>query len=490
MINAGPWRWPIIVGVPVLAGGLLFWRGMARLHYEGQAVLAYSGDAKDVDSELNIFRSHGDPSVAFAKVPGQPLAISLRSHGAWPEDVLGRLRTASQDCVRRSFDRQRDALSQISDGLQKQVGQTQSRLNELAENEKVILAAPRRGNARRSAAFVKKINELDRQINETKLRLDYFSRLYQETIQAERTLRPSWRVTQAIPKPKWPTGVDGWPLLAGVVLGLAALGFVVLKKKERRSSSDGLWRPEASAPNPSAEIQSMLESRAPENQAPEAAVELEIVSPEANLPSDALTEKAASLYARWIEVSKVLYQPAVEAPQGVLDSVSPLLQESSEFLPEGHDAMARYLARSVDPGNLAAHVARTVLMTLTGAEEAGVSPEHRQAMALAALFHDLAVVPRLPAGREALPNAWTEVGSQIGRLSATVLRRIPGLEPELLAMVEEILIGMDEFKLETWQNVANGSNLEPLSKVLREIDRFEKVMQKQKSRLDRRVANQ
>ena len=57
-------------------------------------------------------------------------------------------------------------------------------------------------------------------------------------------------------------------------------------------------------------------------------------------------------------------------------------------------------------------------------------------------------------------------------------------------MVEDILIGMDEFKLDTWQNVANGSTLEPLSKVLREIDRFEKVMQKQKARLDRRVANQ
>jgi len=48
---------------------------------------------------------------------------------------------------------------------------------------------------------------------------------------------------------------------------------------------------------------------------------------------------------------------------------------------------------------------------------------------------------------------------------------------------------MDEFKLETWQNVANGKNLEPLSKVLREIDRFEKLMQKQRARLDRRVAN-
>jgi len=117
---------------------------------------------------------------------------------------------------------------------------------------------------------------------------------------------------------------------------------------------------------------------------------------------------------------------------------------------------------------------------LTGAQEAGVSPEHRLAMALAALFHDLAVVPRPAAVQE-------EVGSDVGRLSASVLRRIPGLQPALLSMVEEILVGMDEFKLETWQNVASGKNLEPLSKVLREIDRFEKLMQKQRSRLDRQM---
>ena len=119
-------------------------------------------------------------------------------------------------------------------------------------------------------------------------------------------------------------------------------------------------------------------------------------------------------------------------------------------------------------------------MTLAGAEEAGATPEHRLAMALAALFHDLAMVPRPSPLQE-------DVGSEVGRLSASVLRRIPGLQPAILAMVEEILIGMDEFKLETWQNVANGSNLEPLSKVLREIDRFEKVMQKQRARLDRQL---
>jgi len=49
---------------------------------------------------------------------------------------------------------------------------------------------------------------------------------------------------------------------------------------------------------------------------------------------------------------------------------------------------------------------------------------------------------------------------------------------------------MDEYPLEVWQNVPRHKNLEPLAKLLRHIDRFEKVMQKQKSRLTRRIARQ
>jgi hypothetical protein len=257
-----------------------------------------------------------------------------------------------------------------------------------------------------------------------------------------------------------------------VILGLLGFGVIVFKgKKTNSGSANGLWRPDTSAPSPAPEIKN-----------PEV-IPLQVVPADTDVPSDPLTEKAATLYAKWTEAAKVLYQPAAEPPQGILDSVGPLLQESSEFLTDGHDVLARYLARSVTPGDLPAHVARTVLMTLAGAQEAGVSPEHRLAMTLAALFHDLAVVPR--------PSAvQSEVGSEVGRLSASVLRRIPDLEPAILEMVEDILIGMDEYKLETWHNAVNGKSLEPLSKVLREIDRFEKVMQKQKTRLDRRVANQ
>jgi hypothetical protein len=324
----------------------------------------------------------------------------------------------------------------------------------------------------RSSHVSPKLVDLDRRINEIKYRADYFSRLMQDQSLAERTLKPDWKISPIIPMPSRPVGVQQWPLFSGVVVGTFLLGWLLFKRgslTQMDASANGLWRPETATADPKPEV------------AAETPINLKVVPTEPELPSDPLTEKASTIYAKWIEVAKVLYAPAPEPPQGILDSVGPLLQETSEFLPEGHDVMARYLARTVAPGDLPAHVARTVLMTLTGAEEAGASPEHRLAMALAALFHDLAMVPR-PAPQQ------EEVGSEVGRLSASVLRRIPGLQPAILSMVEDILIGMDEFKLETWHNAAIGRNLEPLSKVLREIDRFEKVMQKQRARLDRQVA--
>jgi len=211
-----------------------------------------------------------------------------------------------------------------------------------------------------------KLSNLDRQINEAKVRRDYYVRHLKTTEQDLGSLKPAWRIMQPIEKPRWPNDVQNWPLGAGVMVGCFVLSLLLFKnQKERRSQvvADGLWKPQ-SAQEPVAEEP----------------VALEVVG--SNLPTDALTEKASQLYAKWVQLAKLLYTPASEPPQGVLDQVAPLLQESSEFLPEGHDVLAKYLARSVTPGDLASHVARTVLMTLTGAEEAGVSPEHRLAMAL------------------------------------------------------------------------------------------------------------
>ncbi len=506
MVNVGKWRWPLAFGLSLVVGSVLFWRGLVGFNYQGQAYLVYSGHSKQIEVDPKIFQTHRGEKITFEKVAAQPRQISMRSEGKSPDDVAEHLQAVGRIWSEQSVTKQKMELKKVQTGYQKQIADLEAAYHQLSQIRKALLSGPRRNTPRatlvarieelkarrnsliehypthtdipilakqiqdllkemgsRPAPLAEKITDLDRQINETKVRKDYFSRRLKDAEQAGQTVTPYWKIVQPIRKPMWPNRVEGWPIGAGSMVGVFVLAILVFKGRDKSSvavSSNGLWKPESV----------------------EKPVDLQVVSPEPALPSDPLTEKASILYKKWVEVAKVLYAPAPEPPQGVLDLVGPLLQESSDFLPEGHDVLAKYLARSVTPGDLAAHVARTVLMTLTGAQEAGVSPEHRLAMALAALFHDLAIVPR-PAGQQ------DDVGSEVGRLSATVLRRIPGLQPALLSMVEDILIGMDEFKLETWQNVASGNHLEPLSKVLREIDRFEKVMQKQKSRLDRRVAN-
>jgi hypothetical protein len=482
VIHIGKWRWPIIVCLPLIAGGVLVFTGLVSPVFEGEVFL----------SNLH------DRATPF----------SIHARGAWPEDTVSKLQIAAQSFIAQSFAKQKSDLAIAREAYQKRISELETQMNRLMQQQKTILAGPRRNTprarlvaqladlkARRSLLIENypshtdipilakkiqelkmqmvipigpaagKMNDLDRQINEVKVRRDYYVRRHKATEKELSSLKPDLKIIQPIKKPKWPHEVQKWPLGAGVMVGCFILG-LLLTQKDRRSQAfdDGLGNSETAQDHPAEEP-----------------VALEVVP--SGLPADPLTEKARDLYAKWVELSKLLYTPAPVPPQNVLDQVAPLLQESSEFLPEGHDVLARYLARSVTPGDLASHVARTVLMTLTGAEEAGVSPEHRLAMALAALFHDLAVVPRPTSAQD-------EVGSEVGRLSAAVLPRIPGLPDALLAMVEDILIGMDEFKLDTWQNVANGKNLEPRSKVLREIDRFEKLMQKQRARLDRRIANQ
>ena len=391
-----------------MAGGLLWSLGVVRLHYEAQGFLAYSGNAEDVGAELTRFRAQAEPAISLERVPGQPLQIVLRAEGSKPKELRRKMETTSQACIKFSFDRQKGSLQRVRDELQSQVGRLEERLNQLSSSRKVFVARPKRNPPRAQIAakieelktrrrllierfpthtdiplLAKQIKELltqlgrpsdtmstklpdlDRQINEAELRRDYFRRRLQATALAERDLKPSWTWVPPAPTPKRPTRVDGWLIGAAVVFGLFFLGLFVVKDGTTAGGAavDGLWRP-AFAEKP---------------------VELNVISPEpvtalaaepeAALPSDPLTEKAATLYAQWVEVAKILYQPALEPPQGVLDSVGPLLQETSEFLPEGQDVLTRYLARSVTPGDLAAHVARTVLMTLTGAQEAGVSPE-------------------------------------------------------------------------------------------------------------------
>jgi len=518
-LQVARWRWPLVLGLPLIAGGVLVSRGTVRLNYEGRALLSFSGNAQHMEDDIALFRPHAPRGVAYEKNPGHPHELLLYTQGAKPDEIVSRLITTGQTFLGVALTERKRELLKQTEGVQVQKVDQEARFNELVENRASLLTgtkprSPRADlvakvealKARRRLLIerypthsdipllakqiqdlvhqmgrpvgpkAEKINALDRQITEAKVRLDYFSRRFQQITQNAQALKPEWKIIQPVQKPTRPIQLVGWRIVAGLLAASFILGLIlsrIAKPARGASSVDGLWRPEPAV----AETPVALEVVSPE---PTTAV---AAAAQADVPMDALTEKASLLYGKWVDIAKALYEPAPQAPQGVLDQVAPLLDESNEFLAEGHEVLTKYLARCVTSGDLAAHVARTVLMTLTGAREAGVSPEHCLAMALAALFHDLAVVPR-PSGLQ------EDVGSEVGRLSASVLPRIPGLPAALLTMVEDILVGMDEFKLETWQNAANSSTLEPLSKVLREIDRFEKVMQKQKSRLDRRLANQ
>jgi hypothetical protein len=510
MIRTGHFRWPLVLTLPALAGGILVWQGIVRPHFTGKILLGFSGPTSRMDQELKTLQSDEmkrkiasslvrPVAVAFEKAPGHPRNVWMKGDGVYPPDVSRILRGVGRMMAEDSLTRQKNELRDRRILLDKENAETLARLEQVAQEQKDLYAHPRRRVSRpaiaakiaelksrrqfliekypthtdiyvlaqqiqdlqrqmsaRTGPPAEKIMETSRRLVEAQMRRDYFSRSLKALAEKEPTLKPTWAILSPAETALRPSRVDGWPVGLGVVAGLFILGFVVLTGEKRAlklSTPNGLWQ------NP---------------------VELEVVpaTDKPQVPADPVGQQAASLYDRWIQLAQTLYTPAREAPKGIMELVRPLLSQTIDFLPSGHDVLAHHLARSVTPGDLPAHVARTVLMTLTSAEEAGVSPEHRLGLAMAALFHDLAVVPRPPAEREA-------VGSEVGRLSAALLHRIPGLEQSLAGMIEKILVGMNEFKLETWQNISDDKALEPLSKVLREIDRFEKVMQKQRARLER-----
>jgi len=511
MMSLGRWRWPLIVLLPLSALAGLIWHSDVRPVFESSVTLGWTGGAVIPPAELS--RISSQQSLRVVRIPGHPLDIILTAQADRPKDASAFVHRSAQAAVAGQLVKQKSALHKQATALDARIAELSAHEVSLKNDFIKALRPARPGTSKPNPALLAELENLknrrhllierfplhpeipqlalqiqklqaqararpsarpDRSIlpkmgramAELRIQIDMLTLQKQALTATEPALRSAWVVRPGVQEPRWPGRVEGWPLGAGVLAGLFLIGFFVTRTipQERPDAfADGLWRmpsaiPLAVVPSDDKELQ-----KAPWQ-----------------VPEDPASQEAASLYDQWLALVKDLYEPAPTPPQGILEIVDPLLQKTFQFLSAGQEALSRCLARTIKPGELTSHVAHTVLMALIGTMEAGASQEHGRAMALAALFHDLALVPR-PA------TALQDVGSEIGRLSAVLVPKIPGLTPTLTVMIQDILVGMDEFKQSMWQNVPPETNFEPLANLLRQVDRFEKVMQKQSIRVQRRL---
>jgi hypothetical protein len=465
MIYLGKWRWPVLTFLPCAAAAGVF--------LLGGAVLDYRADVQLVKGKVTT-RLTGE-----GRTPSAAVRSAEKKAQAFIAESLNKRKSALQKQV-AAIEKRRTAISSQLNALtaQRQTalkGKRSSWTPEMAQQlvriktRHRLLASsyPTHTDIPQLAAQIKSlearqggrsdvsradVSALSKKVNEARVEAGVLSARKKGLEAQAQRLQPDWRMVRPAVQPRWPISVPGWPVAAGTALGALLFGVFLIRGQKKAAF-----------------------------QADPITLELAKETPSA-LPDDPLSRQAASFYDRWLTLVQAVYAPGEEPPKNVFKDADALVKETAAFLPEGDDALTRYLARVVIPGDLPAHVTRTVLMALIGSYEAGASPEQRQGMTFAALFHDLAVAPR-PS------HAWPEIGSEVGRLSTVVLPKIPGLPAPLRTSIEEILVGMDEYALATWHNVSRSPKVEPFAKLLRHIDRFDKTLQKQKTRLTRRLAS-
>src|SRR6266480_5657809 len=131
MIPIGPWRWPLVVGIPLIAGALLVWRGVVPLNFEGKAFMIFAGKSDQLDDELKMFQVHPVLKARVDKVPGDPRRLSIRVDGRWPSEVLEQLKSAAQGCVDSSFTRKKIELDRLRTEYQKNRVELEAQYNQL-----------------------------------------------------------------------------------------------------------------------------------------------------------------------------------------------------------------------------------------------------------------------------------------------------------------------------------------------------------------------
>lgn len=482
----------VVAGLPLVMVLGLYAAGVIRPIYEAHSSLtadpAVFNDefsrihAAQVETKITALRKAARPTVRVERV-GQELQVAVQARGA--EAARALTLAASQSIVDDALMHAKTALARAQTDAEAKAAAITPRLAALQQDRIAALAAldrhMKRIHARRNpmprGAEAERVNQLSRQVTELQMQAGLLQRRSQGFADAKTTLKSPWHVRRPAEFPAHPVRLQGWPIGAGAFVLLLGLGLWLFKGERPVTKAHG-YMPTSPAPEPKPALPfspTPLEVVSPRAETAEMAV-----AEPARTPDDPLSHQAAALYDRWMQLVKIVYEPTIEPPQGVPECLEPLLRDTTDFMAEGHAAMTRHLGLAATAHTLTDHVARTVIMVLLAAHEAGAGADHRQGVAMAALFHDLAVVPRAA-------SDWAEVGSEVGRLSAAFLQKIPGLSPAMLTMAQDILVGMDDYPMNVWQNVPRSKTLESFAKLLRQTDRFDKVMQKQRDRVARRI---
>jgi len=480
-----------VVGLPLVMVLGLVAAGVIRPIYEAHSILtsdpAVFNDefsrihAAQVETRMAALRKAARPTVRVERA-GQELQVAVQARGA--EAARALTLAATQAIVDDALARTKTTLTREQTDAEAQAAAIKPRLAALQQDRITALAAldrrMKRIHARRHpmprGPEAERVNALSHQVTELQMQAGLLMRRSQALADAKTTLKSPWHVRRPAELSAHPVRVQGWPIGAGAFVFLFGLGLWLFKGERPLTKAHG-YMPTMPTPEKTPDLP--FSPTPLEVVSPHAAAEIAATEP-AHTPDDPFSCQAAALYDRWVQLVKIVYEPTVEPPQGVPECLEPLLRDTGDFMTEGHAAMTRHLGLAATAHTLTDHVARTVIMVLLAAHEAGAGPDHRQGIAMAALFHDLAMVPRAA-------SDWAEVGSEVGRLSAAFLQKIPGLSPAMLSMAHDILVGMDDYPMNVWQNVPRSKTLESFAKLLRQTDRFDKVMQKQRGRVARRI---
>lgn len=470
-----------VVGLPVFLVGILWQLGYFKVTYEAQVSMIPRG-ASPKGQTLKVFTGAGRFPAA-AVMAANNAANTFLSESVVKEKANLKKRIVELDKRKATLNAQILTLNQErktarSGSVPRPSAESNAQLDAMKTRRAVLMErypthtdiqllgqqikAIEEGRRKRSSNVSTRVTDLGRQVAEAQVELQFIARKTLALEKSAKEMQPQWRIAQPASRSYKPARIEGGPLTASLALISMGLAVFLLKRKPSQNHQ---------VPHDTIALSLLM----PEQQE-------KFVQEVKTLAEDPLSRQAATLYERWLKVVQKVYAPNAEPPRQIFESAQPLVKETMAFMGKGHDTLTRHLARVVVEGDLPSHVTRTVLMALLGAYEAGVPDDQQQGMTYAALFHDLSMVPR-PG------SSWQDIGTEVGRLSANFVRKIPGLPAALVERVEAMLVSMDEHDLKVWQNLPRDKNLEPFANLLRQIDRFDKVAQKQKSRLTRRLAS-